>query len=50
MGAFCSILLQIMVIAFAGYKFDILVNRRDVDILQAVKEDAIDDNYIFDAK
>ena len=50
MFAFCSILLSIIVIAYAGYKLDILVSRRDVDILKAVLEDAIDDDYIFDAQ
>ena len=47
MGAFCSLLLQILVIVYAGYKIDVLVGRKDVDILQAVQEGHLDDSYIF---
>ena len=35
---------------YAGYKIDVLMGRKDVDILQAVQEDHLDDSYIFTAE
>ena len=50
MGAFCSIMLFIILIAYAGYKISILEGKKSVDILQAVKEKHYDDSYVFQAE
>ena len=50
MGAFCSILLFIILIAYAGYKISILEGKKSIDILQAVKENHFDDSYVFQAE
>ena len=37
-GAVCSVFLLIIVATFVGYKFDTLLGRRNIDIVQAVIE------------
>ena len=50
MGAFCSILLVIIVIGFASYKISILEGKKSIDILSIVVEDSIDDTEVFSAE
>ena len=47
MGAFCSILLVIVLILYAGYKTSVLEGKKDIDIIQAVKENHFDDTHVF---
>ena len=50
MGTFCSFLLPLILIAYAGYKVNILQGKKSVDILQAVNKHYFDDEYTFGAK
>ena len=49
MGSFFSILLLIVLVAYAGYKVFILEGKKKIDIIQAVQEDYFDDSYVFSA-
>ena len=50
MGSFCSILLLVVLFAYAGYKASILEGKKKVDIVQAVQENYFDDSYVFGAE
>ena len=50
MGALCSFILFVVIIAYTCYKVDVLVGKKSVDILSAVNENYYDDSYIFGAK
>lgn len=50
LGALCTVFLQVVLIAYTGYKVSILDAKKDVDILQAVKEDYFDNQYKFGAE
>ena len=50
MGAFCSIMLYILLISYTGYKMDIMFNRKNEDVTSALHEDYYDDSYIFGAE
>ena len=50
MGTFCSFLLLITLIVYAGYKVNILQGKKSVDVLQAVNKNYFDDDYTFGAK
>ena len=50
LGAFCSFLLVIILIIYAGYKVSILEGKKNVDIIQAVKENHFDNDYVFGAE
>ena len=50
MGALCSIVLLILLVAYAGYKVSVLEGRKAVDILQAIHEDHFDGSYVFGAE
>lgn len=47
MGALCSILLVIVLLLYAGYKTSILEGKKEIDIIQAVKENHFDDTHVF---
>ena len=49
LGTFCSFVLLICLIAYAGYKASVLERKQSVDILTAVVEDYYDDSYVFGA-
>ena len=49
MGTFCSFLLLLTLIVYAGYKVNILQGKKSVDILQAVNKHYFDDDYTFGA-
>ena len=49
-GALCSIIFVITLLSYAGYKIWILEGRKNVNILQAVKEDHFADTYTFSSK
>ena len=50
MGALCSILLLIIMMAYTSYKIYIANSKRNIDIIQAVKENHFDDSHVFSAK
>ena len=47
MGAFFSILIVAVTISYAYQKMDLLVNRKDVDILSTIRDSYYDHNYQF---
>ena len=47
MGALCSLLLLIIMISYAGYKVSILEGKKNIDVVQAVKERHFDDSHVF---
>ena len=49
MGAFCSIMLYILLISYTGYKMDIMFNKKSEDVTSAVHEDYYDESYEFGA-
>ena len=49
-GAICSIILLIFITSFTGYKIYILQAKKSIDVVQAVKENHFDENYIFSGK
>ena len=50
MGAIFSIVLNLLIWAFAYYKMRILMQKTNIDILAAVTKDHYDDSYIFGAE
>ena len=50
MGALCSILLLVLMLTYTGYKISRLTGRKNIDIIQAVKENHFDANHVFGAK
>ena len=46
-GAFCSIMLAIILLAYAGYKVSILEGRKSIDIVTALRENHFDDSHVF---
>ena len=49
-GALCSILLLIIMLVYTGYKISILEGKKDIDIVQAVKENHFDNSHVFGAE
>ena len=49
-GAFCSLLLLIVMVVYTGYKISILSGKKSIDIIQAVKENHFDDSHVFSAE
>ena len=49
-GALCSILLLILMLIYTGYKISILEGKKDIDIVQAVKENHFDNSHVFGAE
>ena len=47
MGAICSIVLMIILIAYTGYKISIFGGKKSVDILQAVSKYHFDSDHTF---
>lgn len=47
-GALCSFLLFLILLAFSSYKVYILQGKKSIDIVQAVKENHFDHNFVFD--
>ena len=50
MGTICSFLLYFILLAYAYQKLDILMGRKDVDILSATKEKYFDGSETFGAE
>ena len=50
MGAICSILLTLLLIAYMVYKATVLEGRKNVDIIQTITENYFDEHYTFGAK
>ena len=50
MGTVNSFLLLIVLIVYSYYKFDIMLGKKDVDILSAVKENYFKPDYTFGSK
>ena len=49
MGALCSIILLILMLIYTGYKISILEGKKDIDIVQAIKENHFDYSHVFGA-
>lgn len=49
MGAFCTIAMTLLLMVYAGYKLDILMARKSVDIVSTVSEGHFDDGFVFGA-
>ena len=49
-GTVSSFLLVILLIVYTYYKFDIMLGKKDVDIISAVKENYFKPEYTFGAK
>ena len=47
MGALCSIILLILMLIYTGYKISILEGKKDIDIVQAIKENHFDQSHVF---
>ena len=50
MGSLCSILLSFLMITYAYQKMDILIARKDVDVLSTINNQHFTDDDIFAAK
>ena len=48
MGSLCSIVLLLVVLAYAYQKVDVYINKRDVDIMTSVQRKFYGDEYVFD--
>ena len=48
MGSLCSLIVLLFVVAYAGQKMEILLNKKDVDVLSTVNDSHFDPDYIFD--
>ena len=48
MGSACSLLLLSVTLIYAYFKFEVLLHKKDVNILSAVKDLHYDDDFIFD--
>ena len=47
MGAFCSIILLFVTLAYTGQKIDVFLSKKDVDILSATTDSYFDVDYVF---
>ena len=47
-GSICSFLLLFFLIAYSVQKFDIMINRREHDIIYSMMDSYYDGNYVFD--
>ena len=47
MGSFFSILIVVVTIGYVYQKMDVLVNRKDVDILSTIRDSYYDHNHQF---
>ena len=50
MGALCSFMLLFVMLWYSYYKVDIMLEKKSVDILSAINENGIKNEYIFGAK
>ena len=50
MGSLCSLLVLVVVSAYAYQKTDVWMQKKDVDILESTVDDFYDMDYIFDFK
>ena len=50
LGSICSIMIFCVTMLYTSQKLEILIKKKDVDILSATKGLVFDDNYIFDNK
>ena len=49
-GALCSLLLFVVMIVYTGYKISIMNGKKNIDIIQAVKENHFDESHVFGVK
>ena len=49
-GSICSVLIAVMTILYALQKLDVIISKKDVDILSTVKEGFFDQDYVFSYK
>lgn len=47
LGALCSILIRVIVIAYTAYRLSIMEGKKSVDVLSVVQQDAISEDYVF---
>lgn len=50
MGSACSILLFVLLLAYSGHKLNVLIEKSNVDITEAVQYDYFDHQYVFGAE
>ena len=50
MGSFCSIFLMAVIILYTIQKVDVLMEKKDVDILTSLNDSYLDSNFIFSNK
>lgn len=50
MGSICSILLTVLMVTYGYQKMDVLVSRKDVDVLSTVNDLHFTDDDVFSAK
>ena len=48
MGSLCSVVVLLIVTAYAYQKLDVWMQKKDVDILESTADDYFDLDYIFD--
>lgn len=48
-GALCTYLMVLVLLAYTGYKVDVQLARKSTNIVQAVEEDKFDENSVFGA-
>ena len=48
MGSLCSLLVLLVVAAYAYQKTDVWMQKKDVDVLESTTDDFYDVDYIFD--
>ena len=49
-GALCTIILLVITITYSILKVDVLLGKKDVDILSALNEDFLDEETTFGAR
>ena len=47
MGSFCTMIVILLTIGYAGFKFNIMLEMKDVNILLTLRESWYDDDYKF---
>ena len=47
MGAFCSLLLTIVLLAYAMQKIEVMLSKKDIDILTALNDSYFDSDFSF---
>ena len=46
-GSVCTLMIFLVTILYALQKMDVIISKKDVDILSTVKEGFFDDDYVF---